>query len=54
MKGLVKENSEEKEMKEKKTATNPFYTIMHPFDCSYDIRALTETAAIRQTRTAKA
>ncbi|MCI9219191.1 MAG: YIP1 family protein [Lachnospiraceae bacterium] len=25
-------------MKEKKTATNPFYTIMHPFDCSYDIR----------------
>lgn len=25
-------------MREKKTATNPFYTIMHPFDCSYDIR----------------
>lgn len=25
-------------MKEKKSATNPFYTIMHPFDCSYDIR----------------
>ena len=25
-------------MKEKKSATNPFYTIMHPFNCSYDIR----------------
>lgn len=25
-------------MKNKKTATNPFYTIMHPFDASYDIR----------------
>ena len=25
-------------MKEKKTATNPFYTILHPFNCSYDIR----------------
>lgn len=25
-------------MKVKKTATNPFYTIMHPFNCSYDIR----------------
>lgn len=23
---------------EKKTATNPFHTIMHPFDASYDIR----------------
>ena len=28
----------EGKMKDKKTATNPFYTIMHPFDCSYDIR----------------
>ena len=25
-------------MPEKKTATNPFYTMMHPFDASYDIR----------------
>lgn len=25
-------------MKEKRSATNPFYTIMHPFNCSYDIR----------------
>lgn len=25
-------------MREKKSATNPFYTILHPFDCSYDIR----------------
>lgn len=25
-------------MKEKKSATNPFYTIMHPFNGSYDIR----------------
>lgn len=25
-------------MKDKKSATNPFYTVMHPFDCSYDIR----------------
>lgn len=25
-------------MKNKKTATNPFYTIMYPFDASYDIR----------------
>lgn len=25
-------------MPEKKTATNPFYTVMHPFDASYDIR----------------
>lgn len=25
-------------MKEKQSATNPFYTIMHPFNCSYDIR----------------
>lgn len=25
-------------MRDKKSATNPFYTIMHPFDCSYDIR----------------
>lgn len=25
-------------MRDRKTATNPFYTIMHPFDCSYDIR----------------
>ena len=25
-------------MREKKTATNPFYTIMHPFNGSYDIR----------------
>lgn len=22
----------------RKTATNPFYTILHPFDCAYDIR----------------
>lgn len=25
-------------MPEKKSATNPFYTVMHPFDASYDIR----------------
>lgn len=25
-------------MRDKKSATNPFYSVMHPFDCSYDIR----------------
>lgn len=25
-------------MKDKKSADNPFYTVMHPFDCSYDVR----------------
>lgn len=25
-------------MRDKKSATNPFYTILHPFDCAYDIR----------------
>ena len=25
-------------MKLSKDATNPFYTILHPFDCSWDIR----------------
>ena len=27
-----------KQKPERKTATNPFHTIMHPFDASYDIR----------------